>query len=82
MPTSPLTIKRLENKVAKLKEQLKRLSYDNLHREGLSKFKHVSQGDLEHRLKLAEKKLADAKDKAGGTRRRSRSRGRRTTRKH
>ena len=78
MPTSPLTIKRLENKVTKLKEQLKRLSYDNFHREGLSKFKHVSQSDLEHRLKLAETKLAAAKDKAGGTRRR---RGRRTTRK-
>ena len=79
MPASPRTIKTLENKVTKLKEQLKRVSYDNLHREGLSKFKHVSQSDLEHRLKLAEKKLADAKDKAGGTRRR---RGRRTTRKH
>jgi hypothetical protein len=80
MPTSPRTIKTLENKVTKLKEQLKRVSYDNLHREGLSKFKHVSQSDLEHRLKLAEKKLADAKDKAGGTRRRRR--GTRSTRRY
>ena len=79
MPTSPRTIKTLENKVAKLKEQLKTLSYDNLHREDLSKYKPVSQSDLERRLKLAEKKLADAKDKAGGTRRR---RGTRRTRRH
>ena len=73
MPGNARTIKKWENKVEKLEEEVKNAATHKLYRTGRFAHKHESgHADIERKLKeqlaAAKKKLHEEKTKAGGTR--------------